>query len=186
MDGEQQATAGNQAPAAVWVLSGPALPCGARPLGESGPGRVWVDVCILGQHLPQSYQGTEIHPLDADRCARLGLCPDCLGFGDLNPVPAAGMLAAARGIDEVDRPCPNCGGTGRPALRITLTRDTAGVAGSIRPLPHSYVPPLGGADPVMLAAFQIPEGFCLACGMPSDGTGPRGEALHTPAEAATL
>lgn len=161
-----------------WVTAGPAMPCGARRLGDAGDGRVWLDVCILGQHLPQMYEPGDLRDLTAEGCARLGLCPDCLGFGDLDPGLAADMLQAARSIDEVPRPCPGCEGTGRPALRITLDRSGGGIQGSIRPLPHPYAPPLDGTDPVLLAAFAAPEGMCLACGMPQDGTGPRGEALH--------
>jgi hypothetical protein len=163
----------------IWVTSGPGLPCGARKLGDAGDGRVWLDVCIIGQHLPQMYRPGDMDDLTAEGCARLGLCPDCLGFGDLDPGLAAGMLEAARGVDQVKSPCPGCGGTGRPALRITIRRDGSGVQGSIRPLPHEYAPPLAGADPLLLAAFEAPGDMCLACGMPQDGTGPHGEALHT-------
>ncbi len=162
-----------------WVTSGASLPCGARKLGDAGDGRIWLDVCILGQHLPQMYKPRDMNDLTTEGCARLGLCQDCLGFGDLDPTPAAGMLEAARGIDELRQPCPGCGGTGRPALRITLARSDGGIQGSIRPLPHSYAPPLEGRDPVLAAAFGESEDMCLACGMPQDGTGPRGEALHT-------
>jgi hypothetical protein len=172
----------------IWVLSGLGLPCGARKLGDTvlGPaqsGRVWLDVCILGQHLPQMYRKAELADLTSEGCARLGLCPDCLGFGDTSPAPVADALAAARGIDQVRHPCANCGGSGRPALRVTVTRGAGGTEGSIRPLPHAYVPPLPAADvPESAALLGAParadERMCLACGMPPDGTGPRGEALH--------
>lgn len=169
----------------IWVTSGPGLPCGARKLGDSvlGPaarGTVWLDVCILGQHLPQMYREKELRDLDAKGCARLGLCPDCLGFGDTSTVTlgAGEALLAARGIDELKRPCPGCGGTGRPALRITVTRDGSGVQGDIRPLPHAYVPPLDGTDPELVALFGGTGDMCLGCGMPPAGSGPRGEALH--------
>ena len=176
--------------AGLWVPSGPGLPSGARLLGDmvlgpAGDGRQWLDVCLLGQHLPQMYAGGQVHDLHPDGCAQLGLCPDCLGFGDLTPPAEAqamldrhGPAYAARHLDEVTRPCPNCGGTGRPAIRITIARDTSGMTGSIRPLPHAYVPPLDGTDPELLAAFEVPPDMCLACGMPADATGPRGEALH--------
>ncbi len=164
-------------------MSGPALPCGARKLGDrvlgrAPRGKTWLDVSVLGQHLPQMYGDSEMHELDAEGCARLGLCPDCLGFGDTSPAAVADALSAARGVDEVQHPCPGCGGTGRPALRITIDRSGGGIQGTIRPLPHEYVPPLAGADPIALMAFEIPEGTCLACGMSQDGIGPRGEALH--------
>ena len=167
----------------IWVMSGPGLPCGARRLGDSvlgpaPPGRAWLDVCVLGQHLPQVYRDGELQSLGPGECARLGLCPDCLGFGDLSPAMAGDALTAARGIDQVQRPCPGCGGSGRPALRVTIRRGPGGTEGSIRPLPHQYVPPVDEPDPELLALFEAPVGMCLACGMPPDGTGPRGEALH--------
>jgi hypothetical protein len=168
--------------AGIWVMG--SLPCGARELGDDalGPaadGRVWLDVCILGQHLPQMYARDEANDLRADDCERLGLCPDCLGFGDLDRSPVTDPLTAARGIDQVKRPCPNCGGSGRPAIRVTVRRDlSGGVTGAIRPVPHAYVPPGGIEDPDKLAAFGVAPGACLACGMPEDGKGPREEALH--------
>ena len=167
----------------IWVTSGPGMPCGARKLGDSvlGPaqsGRVWLDVCILGQHLPQMYREGELCDLTAEGCARLGLCPGCLGFGDASPAVVTDPLLAARGIDEVKRPCPGCGGSGRPAVRVTVQRDSGGVQGSIRSLPHQYVPPLDGSDPEYMALFEVAADMCLACGMPPDGTGPQGEVLH--------
>lgn len=174
-----------------WVLSGPALPAGARRLDDAGlgdppPGRTWLDVCILGQHLPQMYPDREIRELTAGECPRLGLCPDCLGFGDVGTLrrgaddPRSRVRWLARGIDEVRDRCPNCGGSGRPALRITVTRGPGGtvIEGAIRSLPHAYVPPMA-ADPNMLALFEIPDGMCLACGMPPTGDGPDGKPLHT-------
>jgi hypothetical protein len=166
-----------------WVTSGPGLPCGARELGDGvlGPatrGTTWLDVCMLGQHLPQMYRHAEIRDLKPEDCARLGLCPDCLGFGDTSLAPVTDPLMAARGVDQVEHLCPGCGGTGRPAVRVTILREQGGVQGSIRPLPHKYVPPLDGMDPLLLAAFEAAADMCLACGMPQDGTGPRGEGLH--------
>lgn len=164
-----------------WVITGACLPCGAHALGDSDhDGVIWMDVCILGQHLPQMYPVAEIHELTADGCARLGLCPECTGFGDTSPVAASDLLEAARSIDEIppDRLCMNCGGSGRPAIRVTVTRPGGGIQGSLRPLPHEYVPPLEGSDPVLRAAFGVPDDMCLACGMPQDGKGPRDETLH--------
>ena len=69
------------------MMSGPGIPCGARRLGDdvlgaAPPGRTWLDVCIIGQHLPQMYQDSEMRALMPGDCPALGLCPDCLGFGD--------------------------------------------------------------------------------------------------------
>ncbi len=157
------------------------MPCGARALGDDAlgkapAGRTWLDVCILGQHLPQMYRRKEMRELTAEGCFRLGLCPDCLGFGDLSL--AGTVVGLARGVDELQRPCAGCGGSGRPALRVTIERSAGSVHGDIRPLSHQYVPPLDGTDPELLALFGASQDMCLACGMPPDGTGPRGEALH--------
>lgn len=176
---------------ALWVMSGPGIPCGARKTEVMGPavrGRVWLDVCIMGQHLPQMYRLGEASELTAGQCPQLGLCTTCYGFGDLGQ-PAAEAFTLARGIDEVGNPCPACAGSGRPALRVTVTRDGSGVQGEIRALPHAYVPPEGfnaeleamfGGTPAaeVRAMFEVTADMCLACGMPRDGKGPHGEALH--------
>jgi hypothetical protein len=139
---------------------------------------MWLDVCILGQHLPQMYRVTEVRELTAEACASLGLCDKCLGWGDSGGTDAREVLYAARRVDEVRQPCPGCAGSGRPALRVSVTVASSGLTGQIRPLPHAYVPPLKGADPEMLQLFEVPDDMCLACGMPADGKGPRGETMH--------
>jgi hypothetical protein len=165
---------------AFWVISGPGIPCGARLapeaaefLGPERKGTRWVDMCSMGQHLPQMYQAAEIHPLTRENCARLGLCEDCLGWGDTGPVPQ-GIGGLARSLDEVRTACPNCGGSGRPALRVVIRRTAATTAASISLLPHEYVPPLPGDDDELRAAFGESLDMCLACGA-SRGDGPHGE-----------
>lgn len=169
-----------------WVLSGPAMPCGARVLGPAGDGRVWLDVCVLGQHLPQMYPPKEIHELTAEDCPRFGLCDQCFGWGDAEPPKTDALRVSTREVfmhavrrsNELTVPCPGCGGSGRPALRVSVREVPGGLEGEIHPLPHAYVQPLEGTDPVAAAAFQLPPDMCLACGMPRDGKGPRGQDLH--------
>lgn len=167
---------------ACWVMSAHWMPCGARQLGDlagrARPGTTWLEVNTLGQHLPQMYPAGDIRPLTAQDCPRLGLCPTCLGFGNLDTRPPASWADLARAIDQAASPCPDCGGTGRPALRVTIRRDGSGMTGEIRPLPHAYVPPLDTRQPELAATFGVTPDACLACGTPPDGTGPRGEALH--------
>jgi hypothetical protein len=155
----------------VWITGGLGLPYGAREMDGSAPwpapdGKAWLDVCILGDHFPRVFARGDIRGLSADGCARLGLCPDCLGFGDVSAAPAAGREA-----------CPNCGGGGRPAMRDAVRRNGAAT------LPHAYVPPLGdealaGGEYLLRAAFGVPSGMCLECGLPEGDAGPDGEALH--------
>ncbi len=158
-----------------WVIGGPGIPCGARrlttePLGPAPEGYVWLDVCIIGTHIPQMYLNSEIYRLLARDCERFGLCPDCFGRGDLaNGSDTLDSLT--RSVDQLIQPCPNCGGSGRPALRITVTRTDGSITGELRPLSHKYAPAPAGS-------VGLIQDTCLACGMPQDGTGPKGEVLH--------
>lgn len=172
----------NPSPTKYWVYSGPGIPCGARELDASvlGPSTersMWLDVCILGQHLPQMYSREEIYELHADQCEMLGICPDCFGFGDVSNSPITHPVQSARGIDQLDLACANCGGTGRPMLRIYISRSESATTAQIRPIPHKYVPPQF-EDPELAALFGATPDMCLGCGMPPDGLGPRGEKLH--------
>ena len=169
-----------------WAVSG-AIPVGVRKLpdsvvgavlGAARPGTVWVDMCNMGQHLPQMYPLDDLYELTVDGCARLALCPDCFGFGDQSPFGPRDLNEAARSLDEIKQPCVNCGGTGRPALRITMKRDAHGLSATILPLPHVFVPPIPEIAPETQQLFGM-LGACLACGMPQDGKGPRGRELHT-------
>lgn len=151
-----------------WVLSG-MLPCGARRIDDMPADlgrRAWLDVCILGQHLPQMYNEKEITGLFPETCGRLGLCADCLGFGTVatDGVPPG---LSALGIDEIPELCETCGGSGRGAIRMTVTRSASGVTGQITVLPHGYVEPLA-------STIQT----CLACGVERDGKGPDGQPAH--------
>ena len=151
----------------VMVTSGP-LPAGARACEPTGDGRWWLSVCVLGTWLPQMYRQSETAPLDKAGCAAAGLCGDCLGFGTLewpfpgytgrDGQPAPGWFMAYQ-PGEGPAPCAGCGGSGRPALRVTVTRDGGTVTGGIEVLPHDYVP-----DP-----DNGPAAGCMACGNPRAG-----------------
>lgn len=137
--------------AAVWCVSGPGIPFGARVTRYAGSGRWWLDVCIVGQHLPQMYRTEEIRPLIPRFAVLAGLCPACLGFG--TTANLAGFYPF--GIDEID-PCEHCGGTGRPCLRAAGRRSPDGAQGDVQVLPHKLVTASG--LPGVLA------GVCLGCG----------------------
>src|ERR1017187_9198745 len=106
----------------IWGTRGPGLPCGARRLGDGPGGRVWLDVCIIGQHLPQMYRPGDLRDLTAEGCARLGLCPDCLGFGDLDPRLAGGVLEAGPGVASVSVTWPPGGRRTCGRLPVASTR----------------------------------------------------------------
>jgi hypothetical protein len=136
----------------VWVLAGAGMPCGARVAAPYDNGeRVWLDVCILGQHLPQLYLKKELHPLDHKNAAELGLCDRCLGFGtretfsDLYP----------RNMTQIPGACEHCGGTGRPKIRVEVHETEHEITGRVTVLPHAYEP--GGQ-----------RNGCLHCGEMTD------------------
>ncbi len=143
---------------AVLVWSGP-ISCGARVLDWAPPtaavhgqtNHVWLDVCILGQHLPQSYVIGEVSPLDAELAPQLGLCVTCLGYGTADPAP----VALAAGVDHIRNPCEECRGSGRPAIRVTVTRTSDSIHGNLAVLDHVVVMLKGGTT-------------CLACGLAPD------------------
>lgn len=165
-----------------WVVSGPGFPCGARELGEEllGPARegtVWLDVCLMGNHLSQMYRTEEVHELTSARAEELGLCGHCMGFGDMDKSTLFDCLA--RTADETGTPCPVCAGSGRACLRVTVVRTEASITGQLRILPHRYVaPPEGDWQLELRFVFEAPPDMCLACGNPRDGRGPRDEVLH--------
>lgn len=133
---------------ALLIWSGP-VPAGARVMSEP-PAldgvSLWVDVCIMGQHLPQVYRMSEVVPLDAAKAKAHGLCPDCLGYGTPDPGP----VSLAAGIDQVEHPCVTCEGSGRPAMRVHVSRTPNGVQAGMFILDHEAV---------------LMNGACLACGM---------------------
>jgi hypothetical protein len=167
---------------AAWVTDAMlGLPCGARRLPPgyaeavgyppAPAGETWLVVATIGQHLPLPYPDSEIGVLTTGICPDLGLCAACLGMGDLtgfpphaadDPVDLAAFLA--RGFDDFAGPCAQCGGSGRPALRIIRSHRHGGhVDCQVKPLVHRYVPPLPGTPPPALAGGPA-DRWCLACG----------------------
>lgn len=158
----------------VWMGKGipPAvggIPVGARvrpdvaeylgpPVTRDG---VWIDMCSMGQHLPQCYRVGELAPLDAEVAVRHGLCPDCLGYGTTDEL--RDLVAHST---EIAKPCGNCGGSGRPSLRVEVEQPAPGTTlGKLLPQPHA---------PVLVAE----QDYCLACGT-VPGQEPPGWDNHT-------
>lgn len=79
---------------------------------------VWVDYNGGGVHLPQMYREDEVGP--AEDLAAHGFCGTCRGFGVPEDVPPSGTFL---GVVDDDRPsCPECGGSGRTAVRVEVHR----------------------------------------------------------------
>lgn len=134
----------------VWVaIAG--VPYGAR-LGAPADsiGDFWLNVCVIGQHLPQMFAALDINSsLTAERAMELGLCPDCLGFGTKAEIP----LDKRYTTEDVPERCGPCGGTGRPYVRVRPERADGYVAATVAVMPHA---PLEGG-------YDGNGPFCLAC-----------------------
>lgn len=149
----------------VWIggaaAPGEGIPIGAKVLTavDEASWMVWLDVCSMGTHLPQNYRLEELTPLDAETARAHGLCWDCLGYGTTADIDVTMMPS----IDHLDEPCPTCGGTGRPHLRVTIERRGSAVTAQMSWVAH---------EPVVRP--DRPD-MCVACGMPP--------AEHKPVEA---
>lgn len=124
------------------------LPYGARPAEpiERREGWYWINVCIVGQHLPQMYDVDDIHfDLTEVEAKDRGLCPDCLGFGTAAPMNRLALMGAFHAENTPER-CIPCGGSGRPYL--LAYRSGKGV------IPHVPIPTMNGT--------------CLACLYPEN------------------
>jgi hypothetical protein len=143
----------------VWVLQA-GMTYGARHVAPGNrPGVVWLNVCVLGTHLPQMYRAGEVHPVTGLAAPGLGLCTACLGFGTAAELPD---MFYPYGVDELPAACPQCEGSGRPAVLVTVVRAGGGIEGSATLRPHAWVKPIKGALP----------GRCAACG------GVHGDSIH--------
>lgn len=139
----------------IWVLAAIGIPCAGVRTTENPDrdGHFVLDVCILGQHLPQVYAEKEIRELHGpDEAESLGMCRACLGYGTMSELPEPWPYS----VDEVPDPCPGCGGTGRPCLRIEVRRSAGTIEAVQNIITHSFVKPWDGV-PGMI------EG-CLGCG----------------------
>lgn len=154
---------------AVWCAGSMNLPYGARLIGEAGDGRWWLDVCVMGQFLPQMYRPAGFWRLPAGKCEGLGLCWNCLGYG--TTAGKSRLWNIGRGCYDAENPdaCPSCGGSGRPCIRATYERSAGSTVGNVTLLPHT---------PVIRPRLRlrgVARGLCLACGEKPGGK------VHAPA-----
>lgn len=131
----------------------PKLYHAGRVMQETGS-TVWLDVCIMGQHLPQQYKREEITAMTPELIKEHSLCETCQGYGTTDLFED---LPIGAGPDQVPHPCETCGATGKKYLRVTLHRDASGVTGQMNILPHE--------------AEYREDGLCVHCSVPKDDHG---------------
>lgn len=92
--------------------------------------RVWIDLCILGSHLPQMYRPTEFEPATRELAEKHELCPTCLGYGN---VPFR-----AEAPDGVWARCDDCRGSGSSKFFVDITQNADGsvIEGRVTPRDH--------------------------------------------------
>lgn len=95
----------------------------------------WIDLCMIGQHLPQRYNVHEIKRIDSKIANELGLCPNCLGYGTLDVLPFPATVSS----DQLKNPCPKCDGSGKEFIRLQITRTETGSTGTMIILEHPYL-----------------------------------------------
>ena len=132
----------------VWVI-GAGLPMGGRVMGPPDDGKLWIDVCMVGTHLPQQYREEDAYALTPDKCGPLGLCPGCLGFGTI--IEGQSMVGVTADVNPA--PCVTCHGSGRPYLMAHVRRQSDAVEIWQEIKPHTCLPPVTGC-------FEV----CPACG----------------------
>jgi hypothetical protein len=142
------------------VIAGLGIPVAARLIpGEVAPlpGRVWLNINMLGSHIPQMYAEEEIHDvLDANCAPSWGMCGTCVGFG--TTAEELGDLFWPMAIDELPEPCEECQGTGRPWFIVTVNRTEDMTEAVVGVLPHGYVSRAHGLPGI--------TDMCLGCGEP--------------------
>lgn len=121
----------------------------------------WIDMVMIGNHLPQMYKEEELKPLTADVASSLGMCAECLGYGTRRNYQD---IPLASGNDQLPDPCENCGGTGRPAVRMHIDRKPNEIVGQLEFLPHK--------------AIWLDSGLCLGCGIYKDSEEAKQLAHH--------
>lgn len=83
----------------------------AEPFPGDPPEFIWLDVNMMGVHLPQRYRVDEIKGrLEVPhQASEHGFCTDCMGFG---------LVHTSQGVRE----CETCGGSGRSSIYVVMHR----------------------------------------------------------------
>jgi hypothetical protein len=107
------------------------------------------------------YRRSELRALTAADAPRLGLCPACLGYGTTGELAVSLDGYHPYRVDEIEDPCAECGGSGRPYVKVTIRHDNGQITGHMDVARHLPVYRERG-----LAGYAVlPDGLCLACGM---------------------
>lgn len=111
--------------------------CGAAVLlgPPPSPEFVVLDLCAMGQHLPQNYRRAECTPLIDDDLAAHGLCTTCRGWGLTSMYDHGTVDQVLDG--QAGDVCPDCGGSGRKGITITVNREPGKVEGHIDMAPDA-------------------------------------------------
>lgn len=150
---------GNPVPIAAMITSVDAV------LGFREKATCWLDINMLGQHLPQMYRPSEFEEATTEQIVAYGLCTECKGYGSKT------LQAVAVGVDEITDPCEVCAGVGRAAVRVRLERDDTSVTGHVTFESHEPVwspHPIDNGDGIL-------RKLCFACGLTDD----QGDKYHT-------
>ena len=99
--------------------------CGAAVLvGGDNHGALALDVCLMKTHLPQFYRLDELIPIRQVKLEDHGFCRRCGGWGITSMFEQASVDQILEGRHgEV---CPNCEGSGRTGVKITIDRSVPG------------------------------------------------------------
>ena len=103
--------------------------CGAAVFLGPREDMLTLDINILSTHMPQVYRPDELTPLSQVRLADHGLCPRCRGWGLTSMYDNATMDEVLEG--RHGDICPDCGGSGRPGVKVTIDRSPSGTQGKI-------------------------------------------------------
>lgn len=126
------------------------MPIGARVFGDAVEGFVWLDICMMGTHLPQMYRPEELERLTPTLADEMGLCIHCLGYGVSGQVGMVPLMSDTRVLEDADLLCHGCGGSGRQGIGVTIEQDEGGTTMSVVVQDHEV---------------KLVDGVCGVCGL---------------------
>lgn len=95
---------------------------------DDDPERVWLDLNIMGSHLPQMYRRSELEPATRELCQAHELCAECLGYGGFLEVDDKGAYRTRR--------CDECRGSGSSRYYVEISQNADGSVVEGRVIPR--------------------------------------------------